>query len=101
MAAYAISFTRIRNWQAGVLLVISGFLGMVIFIARLGELLPQFINSLIILRTQIITWAIYRTPLPDLLPLGLTLTDLFERLIALFTRVWIWLSGIQMGAIHE
>ncbi len=99
MAAYAISFTRLRNWQAGVLLVISGFLGMVIYIARLGELLPPFINSLIILRTQLIFWTINRTPLPDFLPLGLILTDLFERFIALFTRVWIWFSGIRMGAV--
>ena len=99
VAAYTISFTRLRNWQAGALLVISGFLGTVIYIARLGEYLPQLINSLNILRTQIILWTIYRTPLPDFLPVGLILTDLFESLFALLARVWIWLSGVRMGAV--
>jgi hypothetical protein len=97
VAAYTISFTRLRNWQAGIFLGISGFLGLVFHTSRLGELLPQILNSLITLRNQIIIWAIYRTSIPDLLPIELILTDLFERVFTLLTRVWIWLSGVQMG----
>lgn len=99
VAAYAISITRMRDWQAGVLLVISGLLGITFYIARLGELLPQLISSLILFRTQIIIWTIYRTPLPDLLPVGLVLTDLLERSMVLLARVWIWLSGVRMGVV--
>jgi hypothetical protein len=97
VAAYTISLTRLRNWHAGILLVIAGFLGLVIHTSRLGELLPQILNSLIILRNQIIFWTIYRASVPDFLPIILILTDLFERVFTLLTRVWIWLSGVQMG----
>jgi transglutaminase-like putative cysteine protease len=99
VAAYAISFTRLKNCQAGVLLTISGFLGLLFYIARLVELLPQLINTFIILRIQINTWVINRTPLPDFQPVEIILTEVIERLMTLFARVLDWLSKVIMGSV--
>lgn len=99
VASFVLSMTRIKTRSAGILMVLSGFSGITFYFTNLVEPLLQLINALVILRLQVIAWVGTHSAFPDFLPAGLIITDLFERISILFTRVLDWLSGVQMGAV--
>jgi transglutaminase-like putative cysteine protease len=99
LISYGLAKSRIKGLHAGVIMVIFGISGIIFHIARLSRSFVLLINSLILLRLQIITWFRERLVFPDLTMLVEALTNLANSITALLMRSWVWVEGLWHGDI--
>jgi transglutaminase-like putative cysteine protease len=99
LAGYGLAHSRLKGWQAGCVLAISGISGITFHFANLAEPLGGFIKAIILLRVQIIDWIRDRVAPSDLSYVIIPLVNFYERTSTLLTRTWIWLQGLKGGVV--